>query len=148
MKKNEHTFNQAELELLKEGLNRSYKDRFEIATPLYKIQQIMKKASFQHKPFISKQLVDIFDEGILDFWRALQEYRIQYIMVGGYAINLNGYQRFTSDLDIWLKDTLKNRQKLRKAIIKCDIGDYPMFDDMQFIPGWTETGFKIESFYE
>jgi len=92
--------------------------------------------------------VDIFDQEILNFWRALQEYRFQYFMVVGYAINLHGYQRFTRDLDIWLKDTLKNRLQLRKVFIKCDIGDYPMIDDMQFIPGWTETGFKIESFYE
>ena len=39
------TFDFAELELLKEGLKRSYKERFEMATRLYKIQQIMNKAS-------------------------------------------------------------------------------------------------------
>ncbi len=54
MKKNEQTFDQAELELLKEGLKRSYKERFEMATRLYKIQQTMSKASISHKPFISK----------------------------------------------------------------------------------------------
>lgn len=67
--------------------------------------------------------MDVFDEGILNFWRALQEYKVQYIMVGGYATNLHGYQRFTGDIDIWLKDTLENRQQLRKAFIKCDMGD-------------------------
>lgn len=45
---------QAELELLKEGLKRSYKERFEMATRLYKIQQTMRKASISHKPFIKK----------------------------------------------------------------------------------------------
>ena len=54
MKKNEQTFDQAELDLLKEGLKRNYKERFEMATRLYKIQQTMKKASMTHKPFISK----------------------------------------------------------------------------------------------
>ena len=47
--------------------------------------------------------MDVFDEGILNFWIALQEYKVQYIMVGGYATNLHGYQRFTGDIDIWLK---------------------------------------------
>jgi hypothetical protein len=79
--------------------------------------------------------VDVFDEDILNFWRALQEYNVQYIMVGGYATNLHGYQRFTGDIDIWLKNTLENRQQLRKAFIKCDMGDYPMIDYMQFVPG-------------
>lgn len=82
--------------------------------------------------------MDIFDEEILSFWRALQQNNVQYIMVGGYATNLHGYQRFTADMDIWIKDTLENRQSLRIAFIDCNIGDYPMIEYMQFIPGWTE----------
>lgn len=82
--------------------------------------------------------MDVFDEEILNFWRALQDNNVQYILVGGYAINLHGYQRFTGDLDIWIKDDLTNRQQLRKAFIACDIGDYPMLEYMQFIPGWTD----------
>lgn len=54
MEKSKTSFDKAELELLKEGLNRSYKERFEMATRLYKIQQTMSKASITHKPFISK----------------------------------------------------------------------------------------------
>jgi hypothetical protein len=54
MEKTKHTFDQAELDLLKEGLKRTYKDRFEMATRLYKVQQTMKKATITHKPFISK----------------------------------------------------------------------------------------------
>ncbi|WP_121809735.1 hypothetical protein [Mucilaginibacter kameinonensis] len=82
--------------------------------------------------------MDVFDEEILSFWKALQDFNVQYIMVGGFAINLHGYQRFTGDLDIWIKDTLQNRQQLRKAFIGCDMGDYPMIEYMQFVPGWTD----------
>jgi len=82
--------------------------------------------------------VDIFDEEILRFWKALTEFDVKYILVGGYATNLHGFQRFTGHLDIWLKDDLKNRQALRRAFIKCDMGDFPMIDYMQFVPGWTD----------
>ncbi|MGY4384660.1 hypothetical protein ACVWYN_001686 [Pedobacter sp. UYP24] len=41
MEKVNHTFDQAELDLLKEGLKRSYKERFEMATRLFKIHQTM-----------------------------------------------------------------------------------------------------------
>lgn len=82
--------------------------------------------------------MDIFDEEILKFWKALEEFNVKYILVGGYAINLHGYQRFTGDLDIWLKDDLENRKALGKAFLKCDMGNYPMIDYMQFIPGWTD----------
>ena len=54
MNKKETSFEKAELELLKEGLNRSYKERFEMATRLYKIQQTMSKAVISHKSYISK----------------------------------------------------------------------------------------------
>jgi hypothetical protein len=47
-------FEKAEMDLLKEGLRRSYKERFLMATRLYKIQQTMKKALIIHKPGISK----------------------------------------------------------------------------------------------
>lgn len=54
MEKSKHTFDQAELNLLKEGLKRTYKERFEMATRLFKVQQTMNRASIIHKPFISK----------------------------------------------------------------------------------------------
>ncbi|SDO65520.1 hypothetical protein SAMN05421820_117106 [Pedobacter steynii] len=54
MKKDKQIFGQAEIELLKEGLKRSYKERFEMATRLFKIHQTMSKATISHKPFISK----------------------------------------------------------------------------------------------
>lgn len=47
-------FTEAEIEQLKQALKRTYKERFEIATRLYKIQQTMSKATITHKPFISK----------------------------------------------------------------------------------------------
>jgi hypothetical protein len=54
MDKQKQVFDKAELDLLKEGLKRSYKERFEMATRLFKIQQTMNKATIAHKPFISK----------------------------------------------------------------------------------------------
>lgn len=47
-------FGTAEIGQLKEGLKRSYKERFEMCTRLYKIQQTMNKAVITHKEFIDK----------------------------------------------------------------------------------------------
>ena len=54
MEKAKQVFNEAEIELLKEGLRRTYKERFQMTTRLYKIQQTLNKASISHKSFISK----------------------------------------------------------------------------------------------
>lgn len=54
MEKNKHILSEPEVEYLKEGLKRTYKERFEMATRLYKAQLILDKATITHKPFISK----------------------------------------------------------------------------------------------
>ena len=58
-------------------------------------------------------------------------------MVGGIATRFHGYNRATDDIDIWIEDTLLNRQSLRKAFIELGYGDYISFETMQFVPGWT-----------
>lgn len=47
-------YEKAEMDLLKEALKRSYKERFLMATRLYKIQKTMQKAVITHKPSINK----------------------------------------------------------------------------------------------
>ena len=92
--------------------------------------------------------MDIFDEAILNFWKALQEFKVNYILIGGYALNLHGFHRFTGDLDIWLEDTSENRRKLRAVFNALEMGDYPQFETMQFVPGWSEfylnNGFQLD----
>ena len=60
--------------------------------------------------------MDIMDEGLLNFWRILNKNNVHYIMVGGFAVNLNGYIRATKDSDLWLKDTIDNRKNLEKRM--------------------------------
>lgn len=82
--------------------------------------------------------MDIFDEDILNLWKALNKNKVEYIVVGGYAINIQGYQRFTGDLDLWINDTPENRKHLRKAFNEVHMGDYYMLETMQLVPGWSD----------
>ncbi len=81
--------------------------------------------------------MDVQDEELLQFWRILNKHNVQYIMVGGLATRLHGYNRTTDDLDVWLQDTLLNRQSFRAAFQELGYGDYPSIETMEFIPGWT-----------
>lgn len=81
--------------------------------------------------------MDIFDKELLSFWQSLNKNGVKYIMVGGIATNLHGYQRATDDADIWIDDTRINRQNLRLAFKEYGMGDYDMMERMQFVPGWT-----------
>ena len=92
--------------------------------------------------------MDIFDEEILKFWKALSSCNVTYIMVGGFATNIHGFQRYTGDIDMWFEDTKENRENLRKAFNEAEMGDYFMMDRIQFVPGWTDfmlnNGLKLD----
>lgn len=75
--------------------------------------------------------MDIFDTELLEFWSYLNKHKVKYIMVGGVAINFNGYQRSTEDVDIWLKDTKGNRERFRKAFEGYSGENYYMIATMQ-----------------
>ena len=43
--------------------------------------------------------------------RRLIEFKVDFILIGGYAVNFHGYNRVTGDMDIWLKPDNDNRTK-------------------------------------
>jgi hypothetical protein len=80
--------------------------------------------------------MDIFDEDLLRFWKALSDSNVEYLMVGGFAVNMHGYSRTTKDIDIWIKDEIQNRRNLGNAMKIYGYEDLS-WEEMQFIPGWT-----------
>jgi hypothetical protein len=48
---------------------------------------------------------------------ALEKQKVQYILVGGVAVILHGIERFTRDMDIFVKMDDKNIGRLRKALL-------------------------------
>lgn len=81
--------------------------------------------------------MDILDEDILRLWKCLHNNEVRYIMIGGFATNLHGYNRATADIDIWVDDTLQNRKKLRKALKEQGSGDYEPIETIPLIAGWS-----------
>lgn len=80
--------------------------------------------------------MDLFDEELINLWKSLNEHSVEYIMIGGFAVNLHGFSRTTGDLDIWLKDSKDNRSNLGKALAQFGYGNIA-FDKIDFIPGWS-----------
>jgi hypothetical protein len=81
--------------------------------------------------------MDIYDEGLVAVWRTFAKCHLKYIMVGGFAVNLHGFNRTTGDVDIWIKNDAINRQAFRKALIDLDYADLPQILTIDFIPGFT-----------
>lgn len=47
-----------------------------------------------------------------DFLRLLSDHEVAYLLVGGYAVAVYGYVRYTADLDIWVLMSAENASKV------------------------------------
>jgi predicted nucleotidyltransferase len=67
-----------------------------------------------------------------EFIESLNGREVNYLVIGGYAVNLHGYPRYTKDIDFWIEPREKNIQKLLSAIKDFGFGslDLKMADFM------------------
>lgn len=54
----------------------------------------------------------MFTPDFLDFIKLLNNHKVEYLVVGGYAVGLHGYPRYTGDLDIWIRISEDNASKM------------------------------------
>jgi phage replication-related protein YjqB (UPF0714/DUF867 family) len=47
-----------------------------------------------------------------EFLKLLNSKRVEYLLVGGYAVGCHGYPRATADMDIWVAISPRNAAKL------------------------------------
>jgi len=52
-----------------------------------------------------------------EFLRLLNAHRVEYIVVGGYAVGLHGYPRATIDLDVWVRASVENADRIVDALL-------------------------------
>ena len=57
-------------------------------------------------------LTDDFKE----FLRLFNAHRVEYLVVGGYAVGVHGYPRATVDLDVWVRSTPDNATRIVDAL--------------------------------
>lgn len=81
--------------------------------------------------------MDIGDEDVIHLWQLLHKHQVSYIMIGGFAVALSGYPRYTGDCDIWLKDTPENKRMLNEVFREMEMAVLENIEEMQFVPGWT-----------
>ncbi|WP_293870958.1 nucleotidyltransferase [Flavobacterium sp.] len=78
------------------------------------------------------------DSQIIEIWKYLFLNKVKYLTIGGFAVSIYGYGRNTGDVDLFIEDSIENRENLRDALKKAGIGDFENIKTMQFIPGWTD----------
>jgi hypothetical protein len=54
----------------------------------------------------------VLPDDFKEFLRYLSEAKVEYLLIGGYAVSYHGYPRTTADMDIWVAISPDNAQKL------------------------------------
>ncbi|MCE7041861.1 DUF6036 family nucleotidyltransferase [Dyadobacter sp. CY312] len=61
--------------------------------------------------------MDLENDIFLDFTRCAEVKKLEYMVIGGFAMFLNGLNRATNDIDIWMKPTEENGQRLIEVLL-------------------------------
>lgn len=59
-----------------------------------------------------------------EFVALLKKHEVEYLIVGGYAVGVHGYPRYTGDLDIWLNPNTSNVGRVLQAIDEFGFGSF------------------------
>ena len=57
-----------------------------------------------------------------EFIELLNKHKVKYLVVGGYAVALHGYPRYTKGLDVWIELTPENAINIMKALERFGFG--------------------------
>jgi hypothetical protein len=58
----------------------------------------------------------VLNKDFREFIELLNSHNIKYLVVGGYAVTIHGYPRYTNDIDIWFGIDKSNAERLIKAL--------------------------------
>jgi hypothetical protein len=60
----------------------------------------------------------MLNQDFKDMLSCLNDEKVEYIVVGAYALAAHGYVRATGDIDIWLRNSSANAEKVIRALRK------------------------------
>lgn len=72
------------------------------------------------------------EQDLLKFLKILNKNQVEYIMVGSFALHLNGVGYVTNIFELWLNEKLINRTNLRKSLAETGYHDNEVLETHQF----------------
>lgn len=54
----------------------------------------------------------MWSQDFKEFVKLLNKHEVEYLVIGGYALGIHGYPRYTGDLDVWINPTIENARKM------------------------------------
>jgi hypothetical protein len=67
---------------------------------------------------------------IIEIWKFFSLNKVKYLTIGGFSVNSYGYGRNTGVINIFIEDSIENRQNLRIALKQLGLGDFQNISTM------------------
>ncbi|MDP5121715.1 MAG: hypothetical protein NWQ46_08985 [Spirosomaceae bacterium] len=72
------------------------------------------------------------DSDFIDFIQLLNQHKVDYLVVGGYAMAFHGRPRYTGDLDIWINISQENASRMIAVLKEFGFSSLP-FTESDFL---------------
>ena len=69
-----------------------------------------------------------------EFLKSLNSNRVEYLLIGGYAVSIYGHVRATNDLDVWVNVTPENATRIRHALHEFGFAEELLTSDLFLSP--------------
>jgi len=69
-----------------------------------------------------------------EFLKSLNSNRVEYLLIGGYAVGIYGYVRATNDLAVWVNITPENAAKIHRALREFGFAEELLTSDLFLTP--------------
>lgn len=65
-----------------------------------------------------------------EFLKLLNAYRVEYLLIGGWAVGYHGYPRATHEMDIWIAMNPKNAKRIVAALREFGFASSALSEEM------------------
>jgi len=123
-----------------------YYQRIQNFSRVNRLAAMFYNANPEHK---SMSAIDLNNDEVISFLKALSESDIQFMLVGGFAVAFHGHIRATMDLDLWIKDEEQNLERFKKVLIDFGVAGLDKVRSFDLVPGFTQftigkSGFLVD----
>lgn len=77
----------------------------------------------------------MFSQDFREFIELLIKNKVEYLVVGGYAVGIHGHPRYTGDLDIWLNATPFNADRILQSVNEFGFSSFKLTQEDFTRPG-------------
>ncbi len=64
----------------------------------------------------------MLNQDFKEFIQSLNDNHVRYLVIGGYAVALHGYPRYTKDIDVWIEMSAENAANVVEALDQFGFG--------------------------